>query len=112
VDTALTDRLCRENGWYVVPSAEDQPAANPRRFYLCDRPRPWKELVLLNQTGRHLGRWDGVVLIQNLNDEELQADLFVAMPAQIPGYARLVGPVYLFGDPGMAARIEAALRGP
>ncbi len=110
VDAVLTDRLCRENGWYVVPSTEDQPTANPRRFYLCDRPRAWKELVTLNQTGRNLGRWNGVVLVQNLNEEELEAELFVDMPDYIPAYARLVGPVYLFGDPRMAARIETVLR--
>jgi hypothetical protein len=110
VDGALVARLCRVHGWHIVPSAQGQPAANPRRFYLCDRPREWEELAVLNQTGRNLDRWAGVVLVQNLDDEELRADVFVDMPAQFPGHARLVGPVYLFGDPGMAARIEAALR--
>jgi hypothetical protein len=110
VDGPVADHLCRAHGWHLVPSAEDQPAANPRRFYLCDRPRPWRELVVLNQTGRHLNRWEGVVLVQNLNDEELRADLFVDMPGRFPGHAQLVGPVYLFGDPGMISHIEAALR--
>jgi hypothetical protein len=64
----------------------------------------------LNQTGRNLDRWEGVVLVQNLNDAELKADLFVDMPGQFPGHAQLVGAVYLFGDPGMVHRIEAALR--
>jgi hypothetical protein len=111
VDGPLTDRLCRAHGWHVVPSADGQPAANPRRFYLCDRPRPWPELVLLNQAGLHLNRWEGVVLVQNLNDAEVRDDFFVDMPDQFPGHARIVGPVYLFGDPGMIRRIEAALRG-
>src|SRR5262249_24821606 len=110
VDGALAARLCGEHGWHIVPSAENQPAANPRRFSLADRPREWAELVVLNQTGRNLDRWAGVVLVQNLDDEELRADLFVDMPGEFPGHARLVGPVYLFGDPGMAGRIEAALR--
>ena len=110
VDKPLAGRLCGEFGWHVVPSAQDHPAASPRRFYLCDRPWKWEELMDLNQTGLNLDRWKGVVLVENLSDAELRADYFAGMPEQFPGHARLVGPVYLFGDPGMASRIEAALR--
>jgi hypothetical protein len=108
--TAVGRQLCREHGWQLVPAARFAPPERQLRYYLCDRPRDWEELATLHQGG-DLSRWKGVVLVVNLTREEAAHGDFEAVPLQHPRHARLVGRVYLFGDPVMVEAAEAATRG-
>jgi hypothetical protein len=74
--------------------------------YLCERERPWEELVVLPLRAERAGRWRGVVLV-------LPAAAPLRVPAEdVDGWGRnglRAGPLLCFGDEALLRRIAEAL---